>query len=260
MPEETAVTTTIDNATLHQTFQATLTGLRGFVQGGSSTGFDEFGCPVTSVGTLSIGTIASTNVQTRALRKASNSATADNSVASFHNSAANSAQHFRQDGFWITYIFGFETWVVTNRKCFFGLEGSAVSTTSCIAGTTQPTDLVNCVGIGMDSGDTELYVLHNDATGTCTKVSTGYVADTSELYLANFVCYAAGDIDYTFRAMGAGTQVTGTLTSNLPTASTVLRISMDASNGAGASLARVKTCLVGCWFNCNSENLGFSMG
>lgn len=63
-----------------------------------------------------------------------------------------------------------------------------------IAGTSahasaEPSALVNVVGVGMDSTDTTIKLMFNDASGTCTKVDTGLAAPTtSDVYEFRLSC------------------------------------------------------------------------
>lgn len=56
----------------------------------------------------------------------------------------------------------------TNGRMFFGFTDS----TSDI-GNVNPSTLTNMLGFGSDSGDTNLQIMHNDSTGTATKVDLG---------------------------------------------------------------------------------------
>jgi len=67
-----------------------------------------------------------------------------------------------QGGFFFFARFGFDVWTAGGRL-FMGL---AVSTTPT---TANPSALVNCLGFGIDAGDTAITFMHNDATGSAVK-------------------------------------------------------------------------------------------
>ncbi len=66
------------------------------------------------------------------------------------------------------------------------------------ATTSAPTDVlpstqVNCIGIGFESTDTNLYLYHNDASGSCFRVSLGtdfprYLTDRATMYELALFC------------------------------------------------------------------------
>jgi len=58
---------------------------------------------------------------------------------------------------------------VANARFFVGLyAGNGLS-----IGNVNPSTLVNCIGFGSDTGDTNIQLIHNDATGTATKFDLG---------------------------------------------------------------------------------------
>jgi hypothetical protein len=56
-----------------------------------------------------------------------------------------------------------------DSRVFLGMQQS----TSAMAGGTDPSGLTNIVGFGKDTADTNIQFMHNDASGTATKVDTG---------------------------------------------------------------------------------------
>jgi hypothetical protein len=59
---------------------------------------------------------------------------------------------------------------------YFGTAASQLST------TTNTSTNLNIVGVGKDSGDTNLQIMFNGASGTATKVDTGIVANANDVY------------------------------------------------------------------------------
>jgi hypothetical protein len=56
---------------------------------------------------------------------------------------------------------------------FHGLIGTTAEIVVGGAGLIQVSTLTNCIFVGSDGADTNLQVMHNDATGTCTKIDLG---------------------------------------------------------------------------------------
>ena len=50
---------------------------------------------------------------------------------------------------------------------------SGIRTVSSSIGNVDPSILLNIIGIGDDSADTNMHIMHNDNTGTCTKLDLG---------------------------------------------------------------------------------------
>lgn len=57
---------------------------------------------------------------------------------------------------------------VATRRGFCGLRASVAAPTD-----VNPSTLTNIVGVGFDAADSNLQIMHNDATGAATKVNTG---------------------------------------------------------------------------------------
>jgi hypothetical protein len=58
-------------------------------------------------------------------------------------------------------------------QSFFGLIGTTAEIVVGGASLIQVSTLTNCIFVGNDGADTNLQVMHNDATGTCTKIDLG---------------------------------------------------------------------------------------
>ncbi|UCC74197.1 MAG: hypothetical protein JSV86_06465 [Gemmatimonadota bacterium] len=112
------------------------------------------------------------------------------------------------------------------------------SGTSVPAGSVEPSANTNCFFVGADSTDTQLQLMHNDAAGACTKVALGVgmpwlgVANV-DLYQVVLTC-AVGvvtEMSYTVTRLDTGTEVSGTINSNLPTVNVLLKPTYWISNG-----------------------------
>lgn len=134
-------------------------------------------------------------------------------------------------------------------RCRFGI-GSAVATqrlavglwaaTGATTATIEPSTLVNAIFIGNDSGDTNLQIMRNDASGACVKVDLGASFPKVELnaiYDVTFFCASnASSIDYQVTKLNDGTTVSGVVnTTELPAAATFLAPHAYLNNGGTAA-------------------------
>lgn len=129
---------------------------------------------------------------------------------------------------------------VAQRRCFVGLiEATGVFS------NVNPSTKTNVFGVGADSGDADLSIIHNDASGTATKVAlTGFDQDdTSAIYDALLWC-DPGDsaLRYKvvrYKAGGAPTTIEGSVSSEIPAANTLLTHYVWVNNGSTAAVAAV---------------------
>lgn len=117
--------------------------------------------------------------------------------------------------------------------------------------TAAPTDVapstqVNCIGVGFEGTDTNLFLYHNDATGTCTRVSLGtdfprYTVDRATMYeLALFCPPGATFVRYEFTDMVTGKVAVGEITvADQPQSSVFLAPRAYASVGGTSSVIGV---------------------
>ena len=119
-------------------------------------------------------------------------------------------------------------------RIFHGLYGTAG-----VIGNVDPSTLLNLVGFGKDTGDTNLQFMHNDGAGTATKIDTGLTLATSTVYDLRFFCAsAAGTIYWSAQTLtGGGSLITGdtAASANIPTGTQGLAIQNWCNNGATAS-------------------------
>ena len=86
----------------------------------------------------------------------------------------------------------------------------------------NPSTLTNIVGVGYDSGDTNLQFMHNDGSGAATKVDLGSglpkptVAEAAA-YLIRITSNVAGQVSYFVENIITGNTATGSVSTNLPT-------------------------------------------
>lgn len=142
-------------------------------------------------------------------------------------------------GFQLEGVFGFELHNTVNRF-WCGYVGSTVRV---LNGNVDPSAIVNCCGFGWDTADTNMQFMHNDASGTCTKVDLGanFPRPTVErdVYYFNIFCDQAGtEIDYYILRMDDSTKaVAGTATTNLPVNTQALYPQIVLNNAASAAIS-----------------------
>lgn len=149
--------------------------------------------------------------------------TSANAVASLRSSqaadecVANTTGPDRAAGFHFRIRFGRNN-VVGTERFFCGLAPSAAEN-----GANDPSSLINCIGIGKDGADTNLYFMHNDGSGTATKVDLGFAMTAGiALELSLFVPIGGGSCDYTLTLLNEPLSSSpspvyrGTVSTNLP--------------------------------------------
>ena len=182
------------------------------------------GCVYGGTGTATAAALASTSRYT-SIRRVDMLVTtaAATAVAGIRTSAVSLLRGTASGG-------GFQARIVAGPA-----TGTTVATDRYFQGfrnvTSAPTDvnpstLVNMVGIGWDSADTEVQIMCNDASGTATKVSTGWAiptADRAALYAFDLECVAGGaSFSYSVKDVLTGTTLTGTLSTDIPAATVAL--------------------------------------
>jgi len=126
-------------------------------------------------------------------------------------------------GFRYVCRFGPATGVATaTSRLFTGMRASLSAPTD-----VQPSTQTNCLGVGWDSADTNMQVMHNDASGACTKVDLGAsfpvpTVDRSKLYELEMTCAPGGNVEWLVTDIGTGATVSGTISTDMPAAATLL--------------------------------------
>lgn len=122
----------------------------------------------------------------------------------------------------------------TNARFFYGLTDSISD-----IGNVNPSTLTNMVGFGIDSGDANLQFMHNDGSGTATKVDLGIdfaITSTNNPYVIEIINFK-GSSTVKFRVKNLLTNVVSDLlevATDLPTITTGLAMHLWANNGVDA--------------------------
>ena len=162
------------------------------------------------------------------------------------NSLRSEAMFFRgaiagMGGFFVFFRFGFATWTATNRL-FVGL---CVDTTALL--TADPSTKFNTLGFAVDTGDTAISFMHNDASGAATKdpIAGQPALASNNVYDAFIYCRPNDNtVYYRLDNVSAGTTLIDTSTStDLPVNTTML--TATAAIGSGATNAGAAVAAIG---------------
>lgn len=141
-------------------------------------------------------------------------------------------------GFHMILRWGPATGVATaTMRAFAGMIASISAPTD-----VQPSSLVNMMGMGWDAADTQVQMMTNDAAGTATKVALGAsfpvpTVDRTSVYEIALFCPPNGtDVKWEVTDLVSDASATGTITTDLPAATTFLRPLMYCSAGGTSSV------------------------
>lgn len=121
------------------------------------------------------------------------------------------------------------------QRSFFGLFVPAT------IGNVEPDTLTNIIGIGALAGDANFSVIHNDGSGTATKVALGAnfpARSTDNVYELTLDSVAnSGIVSYTLTCLDSGEVASGTISSDLPANTVFMAPVAWTNNGSTASAA-----------------------
>ncbi|MGL5816657.1 MAG: hypothetical protein ACRCYR_03770 [Phycicoccus sp.] len=123
------------------------------------------------------------------------------------------------------------------HRFFMGLRASAAAPTD-----VNPSSLNSIIGIGWDSGDAQVSLIHSNASGPATKVSLGasFPRPTTdravmyELWLTSV--NGSGDVTWSVREIVSGATASGTINVNIPPSASQLAMQTFASVGGVSSV------------------------
>ncbi len=192
----------------------------------------NLGLSFTGFGTGAAATIAGTSQFTKIPRVTYTSAASANTAAGVRSGAVFVA---RDVGFLLRMRFGISGTLGTTPNGFWGLQ----SGTAQLTGTSAPSSFTQSLYAGFDSGQTTLRIGHNDGTGTATNIDLGanFPVNTSatDIYDVAFYCTSdTSQLFYSVIRVNTGDTATGTITTDMPTASTYLAAHMQINPGATA--------------------------
>lgn len=214
----------------------------GFCVPQNGSTFNNFGLAIGAgasiQGTLTAPTFSLTNLHTKSNRVEilRTSASASN-IAGF---VANIANYQSEKGLIFDYIWGPATGVSNT---------SHRSTTGFVALTSvsdiNPSTHINCFFFGWDSADTNVHFMHNDGSGTCTKVDMGSNFPVPTVDRTNWYrmiienLEGVNEIYYKIIDLATGNNSSGMVNTNLPAGDTFLGIRNVLSVGGVSSVAGI---------------------
>lgn len=202
----------------------------------TTTTIQIYGMPVTSVGTVSTPTLASTNFSTQFRRwrltsAATSNSAAENRSAITHVWRGNAAG---LGGFTFITRINLST-LPANHRGFFGLTSS----TGAISTTQSPIALTNCLGFAYESGETNWRFQHNDSSGSATRVDLGanFPTNSTTAVFTMFVYSAlnGSEIGYRLVREETGDIVDGSVNTDLPSNTTFMTYHNYMNNGGTAA-------------------------
>lgn len=189
----------------------------------------------TLTGATTAGTNSYTKQQKTELLK---TAAAGTNVSYLYLNAANwrRGSNAGEDGFKFQFTFGVATGTSNTSARLFAGWTSSIS----VPTDANPSTITNMFGFGYDSADTNLQWMHNDGSGTATKIDLGSSfpkpsVDRQESYEIEINCRPNGSaIWYKIRRIHTGATASGSVTTDIPANTTYLAPRVYLSN-AGVS-------------------------
>lgn len=205
---------------------------------GTSTALSYIGMgAMTAVGTVSHPALAATDFVQQCRRAIVTSAATTPSASELRYAAT---QVWRGNGaglggFFLSTRFAITSAVAT-QQLFVGL----MSATGATSTSQVPSALTNVIGVGWNSADANMCLLHNDGAGACTKVGLGanFVKNqVTHIYELNLFCVPnASEIGWRVKNLTTGNETSGSITNNdIPANTTFLTYHAYANNGATAA-------------------------
>jgi hypothetical protein len=140
---------------------------------------------------------------------------------------------------------------------FYGMAGQTTDLGYAGVSLVQVSTLTNVIGLGSDTADTNLQIIHNDATGTATKIDLGAAfpanrtvgaASTTVYSLILYNAPTSTSVIYQVTNNETGAVATGTLSTNVPL--TTQGLNIFASRAMAAPLTNTgqfDLCRLGCY-------------
>jgi hypothetical protein len=196
---------------------------------------------ITTAGNTAMGLILpNLDIRRSIQRVVSTSNTSTNSSASFRTSN-DSVGIFRSisasprgGGFRERMIFAFSE-CRSDQRMFAGLA----STSGAFTSNQEPSSQTNIIGIAKDQTDANLQFIHNDGSGSATKIDLGIAWDQPS-YFFDFTleCIPPGNsITYVLKELHSGTQLSGSVNTDLPDQNVQLFTHIVANTGSTTSTA-----------------------
>lgn len=194
---------------------------------GNSTTINQMGIALTATGTATAANVATTNLHTY-LRRLEYlvTAAATTAVAGFRSTAGQftvGGNAAGRGGFHFVCQWGPATGVATTtNRAYVGMSSTGAPT------DVEPSTITNSVGMGWDAADANLQIMHRGA-GAVTKINLGAsfpvpTADRASVY--ELVLFSppgtTRSVGYIVTDLVSGAEASGTITTNLPSTTTLI--------------------------------------
>lgn len=202
-------------------------------QGNGTTVF-SLNYSTNATGTATSRTVATTNTLTR-LRRLGYASAATAGASCGNRSSL--LQHCRTFGFLYVAKFGIAA-VQADMRWFVGMLGVGT-----VIGNVNPSTLTNMFGFAIDSAQTTIRFMNNDGSGaaTATDLGASFPATTvNAVYEARIWCApGASAISYSLERLDSAASVSGSVSSDIPTTTTLMATQIWMNNGATAAAVAV---------------------
>jgi hypothetical protein len=200
-----------------------------FVPIGNSTTIAVVGLSLSATGTANGLNVASTNLHTRMRRIGWLVTTASpTAVVGARHAAAQwtvGGQSAKLGGFHNIWRWGPDTGVANaSHRAFVGMRASTAAPTD-----VNPSTLTNMIGLGYDAADTNMQLMHNDGSGTATKIDLGASfpkPSTDKAHVYEVALFSPPGttqlVGYEITDLVTDAVATGVITTDLPTTTTFL--------------------------------------
>lgn len=200
-----------------------------FVPAGNGGADTQMGLVISATGTATSENVATTNLHTYMRRRSWRITTASTTaVAGIRGGALQfsvGGPSAGLGGFHLVWRWGPATGVTNaSHRAFVGMRNSTAAPTD-----VNPSTQTNICGMGYDSADTNIQFMYNDGSGTATKVDLGAGfakpnADLTSVYeIAMFARPGTTQsLTYEVTNLVSGAVATGTVTTDLPTTTTLI--------------------------------------
>jgi hypothetical protein len=207
----------------------------------STTEVTSGGITIATTGSTIARSVASTNYATKQIRKGFYGSVA--SAGRYTGSRGSALLFYLGGGF--KYVCDFyisDTAFGSGCRQFYGMQGGTTDLT--YTDSVLVSSLINCIGVGSDSLDTNLQVFHNDGTGTATKIDLGinFPANrtsgsslTTVYSIELFNAPNSSEVLYLVTNKETGNSAQGTISSNLPLTTQGLNFFASRCMGAGVT-------------------------
>jgi hypothetical protein len=217
-----------------------------FLSHGNNAGFTNFGLATASTGTATAANVGTTNLHAYLQRHewlvTTAATTAVVGVRGTAQQKSIGGPAAGLGGFMVIWRWAPATGVANaSHRAFAGMRASTAAPTD-----VNPSTLTNICGMGYDAADANIQFMHNDGTGTATKIDLGASfakpnADRTAVYeIVMFSPPGTSQVlSYEVTNLVTGAVATGTVTTDLPSTSTLLAPYSYVSVGGVSSVVGI---------------------